>query len=395
MTRFQPEHQRSQDALADGGELVVLCAANNWDSMVVADQHIAMQLARHTPVLYVDPPLSRLTPRNRPELADALDGPRLRPLAPNLVRLTPVVQPGPHRPALLGLTTWLVRRHLRAAVEELGLPVRALLNAWPLLGVEGACGEALTTFWAQDDFTGGAELFGLDGERLAAGEVRRALGADLVIAANPGVAERWAEAGRSVELIPYGCDAERFAAVDEHPPADDVGLDGPIAGVVGQFNARTDLALLEAVARRGRSLLLVGPLVEGWADTTRFERLVALPNVRWVGRRPFEALPSYLRLIDVGLVPYADTAFNRGSFPLKTLEYLAAGRRVVATDLPAMRSLATDLIVVAEGPEAFADAVDAALAGTPTAGERAERRSFAQARSWSVRATEIARAISA
>jgi len=54
--------------------------------------------------------------------------------------------------------------------------------------------------------------------------------------------------------------------------------------------------------------------------------------VRWVGPQPYGALPGYLRLMDVGVVPYRDSAFNRGSFPLKTLEYLAAGRGVVATD---------------------------------------------------------------
>ena len=63
-------------------------------------------------------------------------------------------------------------------------------------------------------------------------------------------------------------------------------------------------------------------------------------------------------------MPYRDTPFNRGSFPLKTLEYLAAGRAVVATDLPAIRWLNTDLISVATTPAAFADHV-ARLASEP------------------------------
>jgi teichuronic acid biosynthesis glycosyltransferase TuaH len=375
-----------------GDELVVLCAANNWDSMYVADHHIAVQLSRSVPVLYVDPPLSLLTPLRRPDLRDSVEGPRIRVLGPNLIRFTPIVVPYPERRGLVGISTALARRRLRSVVESLGLPVRALINGWPLRGMEGACGEALTVFWAQDDFAGGAELFGLDGARLAQGEAKRAERADLVIAANPGVADRWRAAGRPVELIPYGCDAERFAAVEDETPAADVQLSGPIVGVVGQFNARTDLALLEAVAARGHSLLLVGPLYEGW-EVERFERLCALANVQWVGRRPFEALGSYLRHMDVGLVPYADTAFNRGSFPLKTLEYLAAGRRVVATDLPAIRWLDTPLIATASEPLPFADAVDAAVAAPWTAAERAERTAFALGRSWQVRGAETARAL--
>jgi glycosyltransferase involved in cell wall biosynthesis len=95
----------------------------------------------------------------------------------------------------------------------------------------------------------------------------------------------------------------------------------------------------------------------------------------------------------VGLVPYADSAFNRGSFPLKTLEYLAAGRRVVATDLPATRWLATDLVSVASEPRAFADAVEAAISSRASADEVAERRRFGAGHSWALRALDMARAV--
>lgn len=69
-----------------------------------------------------------------------------------------------------------------------------------------------------------------------------------------------------------------------------------------------------------------------------------------------------LPYVDVGLVPYGDPAFNRASSPLKTLENLAAGRAVVATDLPAVCWLDTALVTVAGDPDGSADAVEAALA---------------------------------
>jgi teichuronic acid biosynthesis glycosyltransferase TuaH len=97
-----------------------------------------------------------------------------------------------------------------------------------------------------------------------------------------------------------------------------------------------------------------------------------------------------MRLIDVGLTPYADSAFNRASFPLKTLEYLAAGRGAVVTPLPAHRWLDTDLIAVAAGRNAFVGRVREALA-TPRTGELvAERRAFARRHSWRSRAARIA-----
>ena len=110
---------------------------------------------------------------------------------------------------------------------------------------------------------------------------------------------------------------------------------------------------LEAVAQSGHSLLLVGPRQTTF-ELERINALLSLPNVQWVGPKPFESLPSYLRITTVGLTPYADSDFNRASFPLKTLEYLAAGKPVVSTDLPAARWLATDLVTIAKSPADFA-----------------------------------------
>ena len=88
-------------------------------------------------------------------------------------------------------------------------------------------------------------------------------------------------------------------------------------------------------------MLFVGPRHFTF-EMERIERLLEQPNVQWVGPKPFESLPTYLRAIDVGVTPYTDTAFNRGSFPLKTLEYLAAGRGVVArTSRPSAGSTPT------------------------------------------------------
>src|SRR5918996_1819447 len=83
---------------ADG--LVVLCAANNYDGVKVADHHLAERLARLAPVLYVDPPLSRLTPRNDPRLAPSLTGPRLRRGGGGVLALPPPGAPLPPRPGM-------------------------------------------------------------------------------------------------------------------------------------------------------------------------------------------------------------------------------------------------------------------------------------------------------
>jgi teichuronic acid biosynthesis glycosyltransferase TuaH len=374
--------------------LIVLCAANSYDGFRMADWHLAEQLSKLAPVLYVDPPLSVLAAGRRPETAAARPDPRLRLVRPGLAQLTPMVQPFPARRATVALTSALARGYLRRAVARLGAQVAVLISGWPQFPVFDSCGERARVYWAKDDFVGGAALLGLNAGLLDARERRVAAAADLVVAANPVVADTWRSRGLDPVLVPFGADVDAYRAVERAPAPGDVALPAPIAGFVGRINDRTNLGLLEAIARRGRSLLLVGPKDPAF-EPARFEALRRRGNVRWVGPKPSWALPGYLRLIDVGLVPYRDSEFNRGSCPLKTLEYLAAGRAVVATDLPAIRWLATDLICVADGPTSFADQVDRLLARPRGAAVLARRQAFAARHSWARQAAEIHAAITA
>jgi teichuronic acid biosynthesis glycosyltransferase TuaH len=121
--------------------------------------------------------------------------------------------------------------------------------------------------------------------------------------------------------------------------------------------------------------------------------LLARPNVHHVGAVPFEELPRWFARMDVGLTPYTDSAFNRASFPLKTLEYLAAGRAVVSTDLPASARLRTEStqVWIAADHRGFADAVRQAAACPRTPEVVEQRRAVARRHSWAARAEEFAR----
>jgi teichuronic acid biosynthesis glycosyltransferase TuaH len=91
----------------------------------------------------------------------------------------------------------------------------------------------------------------------------------------------------------------------------------------------------------------------------------------------------------VGLTPYADTSFNRASFPLKTLEYLAAGVPVVSTDMPAARWLNSEHVTISEDAEAFARHVTEVLSQPENESQRQSRRDFAAGHSWVIRAKQF------
>lgn len=373
---------------------VVWFSGVSWDGIRGTDRHLVTALTRHTRVLWVDPPVSPLTP-GRFTGGRRTVHPRLSRVHGRIDRLTPVVFPGHSRPGVRATTRPLVRAQARWAVRRLGVPPRAVV-ASHLDDVLGGW-DAPTVLFGTDDYVAGAELMGQPADRLRADERRAVSRADVLVTITPELAARWSglRPGAEPVVVPNGCDPAAYAAVETLSPPAALGLTAPVAGLVGQLSDRIDIDVLEAVADAGLSLLLVGPHDGRW-EAARLAALAARPGVRMVGRVPAEELPGWLAGIDVGLTPYADTAFNRASFPLKTLEYLAAGRPVVGTDLPAIRRLLADagpgVLTVAGGRSFAAAAVRVAAAGRDVA-LAGRCRALAEQNSWDRRADAFAAAL--
>ena len=369
-------------------KLVVLCSGVSWDGPFASEKHLAIELSKQTPVLFVDPPLSVVTPLRHPALRASLRSPRLRQLGPNLARLTPLAVPGMSRPILRDAAAWATRRALTRAVGDLGGNVRAVIVA-SLDDVFGACHEPIRLLWGTDDFASAGKLMNLSTGWLEKREADQLQNADIVAAVSEYLADRWRTKTREVVVIPNGCDIEMYAELLVAPVPTDVNLRQPIVGFVGLLSDRIDLRYLEAVADTGRSLLLVGPRQANF-QKDRLDNLIDRCNVQWVGQKPFAELPSYLQIMSAGVVPYSHSRFNQASFPLKMLEYLAAGIASISTDIPAARWLDTDLIEICSSPADMATKVNAALECSVDPATRERRMAFVQRHSWAARAREFA-----
>jgi teichuronic acid biosynthesis glycosyltransferase TuaH len=382
-----------QQETTPGRPLTVLVSGASWDGVRGSERALAEALGRYTDLLWVDPPVSPATPKRYRRFG--AEGPSWRPrLAeqrPGLHRLTPVVLPGLTRP-LVRDTTWpLVRAQIRWALRQVGR-VPAAVIACSLDDVLGGWPAGThTVLYGTDDWVAGAELMGQSALRLRRQEEHAVRAASLVLAITPQLANRWRVMGTEPALLPNGCDPDAYRAVDTvEPAALPPGFPHQVAGVVGQLNDRLDADLLAAVADTGTGLLLVGPRDPGWLPD-RWDELVARPNVHHAGAVPFEELPRWLARMDVGLTPYTISAFNRASYPLKTLEYLAAGRAAVGSDLPATRGLAEESEdVYAVSADDFADVVRSVVATPPTSADVTRRRAVAARHSWAARATRLA-----
>lgn len=175
----------------------------------------------------------------------------------------------------------------------------------------------------------------------------------------------------NVHPFPSSVDALHFqnARIRGPEPEDQAAILRPRLGFFGVIDERIDLELIDRVAQ-ARPLwhwVLLGPVAK--IDPLRLPRR---DNIHWLGQKDYASLPAYLSGWDVATMPFALNASTAFISPTKTLEYMAAGRRIVSTPIadvvePYGRSGA---VLISER-EGFAAAVERALAEDPARALRA------------------------
>jgi glycosyltransferase involved in cell wall biosynthesis len=136
------------------------------------------------------------------------------------------------------------------------------------------------------------------------------------------------------------------------------GLPGPLLGYFGVIDERLDYDLIAALAEAfpEATVVMAGPLAK-----VEREQLPAHANIRWLGQRAYEELPSLVKGFDVCLMPFALNDATRYINPTKTLEYLAAGKPVVSTAVADVVRNFGDVVEVARDTDGFVDAVRRSL----------------------------------
>lgn len=169
------------------------------------------------------------------------------------------------------------------------------------------------------------------------------------------------------------------------PRPADVPGGKPIVGFVGALYGWIDWALVQRVVRMLEDVrfVFVGP------DDGREEigRLATLPHVHFLGRRPYEQVPAYMRAFDVCWVPFCQDRVGLAANPVKVYEYLALGKPVVSTPVADVEAF-EGLVEVGRTPDEVAECLRRALRHPPTDAEA--RSAFAARNSWATRAAAYA-----
>lgn len=172
---------------------------------------------------------------------------------------------------------------------------------------------------------------------------------------------------------PNGADYDHFHLTTAPPAptdiADAVASGRPIIGYYGALARWFDYKLVEhaAKARPDFEFVLIGPNLDRMLSRQPLSRL---PNVRWLGQKPYEELPAYLHHFTVATIPFLINDITKATSPVKLFEYMAGGKPIVTTDMPECRECAC--VLAARDAEEFTTMLDQAI-------ERGRQDSYRQA----------------
>jgi glycosyltransferase involved in cell wall biosynthesis len=278
---------------------------------------------------------------------------------PNLHVLTPLVVPLPSSRWARRLNRVLLLSQIRQALCNLRNGPLQIWSFTPDVAYAlGHFGEEKVVYYCVDDH---AAFSGYDRQQVLRDEEELCRKADLVVTTSMALQEAKKGWNSNTILVTHGVDYEHFSrAVREDLPCppDIAGIPHPRLGFFGLIRDWVDLDLLAEVARKRPDWHIV---MIGDADSTvDLAPYRALPNMHFLGRKPYADLPAYCKAFDVGLIPFKINELTKAVNPIKLREYLAAGLPVVSTPLPEVR-LYEHVVSFARTPQEFLDAAQKTL----------------------------------
>lgn len=308
-----------------------------WDQVWRRNQHFIAGIAAEGSArrIVMHAPAAKLShvPRSRPL-------PRVEVRTPHLL-----LPPGKGGRAVIG---WELRRSTRAAdllwINDPIAGVRCLRRGRPAV-------YDVTDDWRH------AELRAADRSLLVEAEDVLARQAGTIVCSEV-LADRWQERyGFRPPVVQNGVDLEAHAGAVPIVFPDP----GPHIVYVGTLHhERLDIGLLERLTRDLPQALvdLVGP---DSLSVSAKDRLLATGRVRLHGPVPHHQVPGVMAAADVLICPHVVSPFTLSLDAIKSWEYLASGRPVVATPSSGFQHLEGTPGLSLATARTFSDAVSSAL----------------------------------
>lgn len=335
-----PQNDPSQQLL-HGHQWVVF--GPDWGRHPSVSQHLFSQFLGSSPVLWVEtvglraPSLScGDASRCLQKITDFLTRRRSRAsTVPGLTILSPPTLPFTRWRWVRRLNLWHVRRQVVATLKKLGFDHPTLVVTVPSqCDFVGQLGEVLSLYYCIDDY---ALWKGMNPHHVRQMESELVQKVDAIVVPSDFLKQRMLAAGKPVLELTHGVDLTHFKAASSRPAG------RPFEMVYfGMIDDRLDQDLLASLARAlpEARIRLIGPV------TVSVKRLSAISNLQLEGPVPYEKLPETITSASLFLLPFVVDALSQSCTPIKIKEYLACGRPVVATAIPALAPFENFVVTV-------------------------------------------------
>ena len=372
--------------------VTIVYFGNDWTAENrTSSHHIAARLMNCAQLLYIDSPGLRapnVSPRDFKKIFAKLTQFFQKPtvISESSWRCTVPQIPFRRIPGVSTLnqliSKWAVKRALR--LSSLVSDKLVLWFAVPHPGfLVGRLGETLVVYYCIDDY--GAHP-GVDQLQVSAMDLALTRAAHRVFVAPPALFQEKQSQNTSAIYSPHGVDVELFAKAsmpETQVPLQMKGITTPVIGYFGSIASWIDIDLLIHTARSNPdfTLVLVGHV------STDVEELRKLPNVMFVGPKPYSELPSWAKCFTVAVIPYLRNQQVLNANPLKLREYLATGKPIVSVSNPEIEKFSS-FVNIASSHEEFSRLVRKVVL-TDTEEMSLHRRSCVKDMTWDARVKDV------
>ena len=386
------------------GKDIVVVGIQPWDIEIGSNcKNIAVEMAKHNRVLYVNSPLDRIS-RWKEQHTEKIKR-RLRVkkgIEPDLVELDENLW-NLYPKTLIESINWMKNPSLfnfvnrsnsrkfasdiQSAIQRLGFENVILFNDSSMflgLHLKELLQPTFSVYYMRDYLTKNP-YWRKHGVRI---EPQLIAMCDLVVNNSTLYAEYGSQFNPHSYMVGQGCDTSLFnnelRKIDV--PADLKEIAKPIIGYVGYLSSRRlSIEIIEYMAqqRPNWSIVLVGPE----DDQFKASALHHMPNVHFLGSRDSSVLPNYIQGFDVAMNPQLINDATIGNYPRKIDEYLAMGKPTLASATKAMDYF-KDYTYLGTSKEDYVALAEKALAENNEALEK-QRRAYGTSHSWENNVNEI------
>ena len=229
-----------------------------------------------------------------------------------------------------------------------------------------------------DDYTG---FLGTAEDFLKNNCLRLLKQSDVVVASSQflyDVASRYIDKDK-IAIVRNGTEVEHFYQA--------IGLESKqkVRQVIGYYGAVAHWFAWEKVCYLAEQFPECDVVIVG--DVTEYrDKLEKHKNIQLLGEKPYKELPKYLAEFDVCLIPFdTSTDLIKATNPVKFYEYLSAGKKVVATEIPELMPFRDEYVYMSNNDEQFAEYVKLCLMGEDKLQGKEECIEFARENDWQKR----------